>query len=107
MNEMTNSAQLSLAQLMLSRSAQLMPPRHLPRQLIGSEEYARDISKLVSFTGVPNKAFPSFVSAVASPSRSFSPPCSFSSLLPPEALIRNEVEGGRSKNNCTERISGI
>lgn len=61
----------------------------------------------VRFSGVPNKAFPSFVSAVASPARSFFPPCSFSSLLPPEALIRNEVEGDRSKNNCTERISGI
>lgn len=34
-------------------------------------------------------------------------PYIFSSLLPPEALIRNEVKGGRSKNICTERISGI
>lgn len=113
MNEMTNSAQLRLAQLrlaqlMLSRSAQLsscLPRQHLPPQLFGSEEYARD--SLLALMESLIRHFLLSCQLLLLPLGLFSLPYSVSSLLPPETLIRNEVEGGRSKNNCTERISGI
>lgn len=104
MNEMTSSAQLRLAQLMISSSADASM-RALATPAHWSEDYARDSSPALVVSLI--RHFLLLCQLLLLPQLLFPLPYSVSSLLPPEALIRNEVEGGRNKNNRTERISGV